>query len=113
MKKMKPLLIIACWLFFICNCSTQKYYEGKKKLLIGKWISEDDSLSTITFAKRKVIWQYNQGEKREETYMVTKDTLFMNKRKYEILNLNKDVLSLMYYANGKIFLYLKTGNTNR
>ena len=100
--------------------------KNETTLKDGRWVLEDDTNSGIEIKDGKWSFSYAGSETSEEdSYDITitdqlpeyadtearpgKFIILSNKRdtvNYEILNKNDSILSLMYFPNGSIHLYI-------
>lgn len=108
---MTPLtrLVLALILFFPALASSGQNWDPK--LIIGRWRSSDDKRSELVFTKDKQIDYYDKKEVGANAYLIRHDSLITIDIKYgdtlyyDIDNLNKTTLSLMYLGRGNMLLY--------
>ncbi|MCK9578760.1 hypothetical protein M0R01_04720 [bacterium] len=92
------------------NPKTQQE-EINSNLLLGKWVSTDDSNSIVEFTKDKKIEYYQGNKVAESTYAINGENISVNdidgKMEYKILELTGDKLSISYLARGNTLSYKK------
>ncbi|MDD3386319.1 MAG: hypothetical protein PHX92_00025 [Candidatus Pacebacteria bacterium] len=85
--------------------------SNQENLLIGKWKSLDDSNYSIEITKDKIIDYYSGEIVSEDYYTINKNIIRVafNEEflEYEILELSKEKLSLIYLLTGKTLNYTK------
>jgi uncharacterized protein YpmB len=103
------ILLLGIILFFLF------YNSNQQDLLLGKWRSVDDSNYFMEINKDKIIDYYNGDIVSENYYSIDGSIIKITSQdkdfEYEILELSKDKLSLIYLSRGNILNYIKVFDT--
>ncbi len=103
---------------FIEQCKVVNNENNRKQLLIGKWVSEKDSLWVMQFDNKNIYQNYNKDIKdtfqyslkadshKESMGIVVMENKVLGRLDYVILNLERNFLSLMT-DDGKILTFVK------
>lgn len=121
--RMKIKIVSLITVFAFSACSAQKMAMTEKKILSGKWVLVQDSLSSLLVKRNRIIVYYNNLSLDTISYTITnkscdpaytpykmKNDLFLsweNEICFEIEHLTKESLMLLYTANGKLSTYRK------
>ena len=113
-------LVILISLTFLTSCKEQ-FHDKDSKIILGEWVSDDDPNVQLFFgSKGTLIERYKGTPDQKSLYKLTntcgneyeKETIFLkiidndsDIRCFEIFTISKEILSLRYLDNGKLFLY--------
>lgn len=133
MRKIKYLLVFFLLLAYVSSCAQVKHLPKQKqsnlingRLLLGTWVSANDSLSTLIF-KSNVLFQTYKGfgtdtfnyilstscNLKDSSYRVNQDNAYLLyyskdgsiQECFLIEGLTHNILSLMANINGHLYIY--------